>query len=192
MNTQKMIKLGVILFVICIVAASLLSFVNQMTMSKIQEQRDLKSESMRKEVLPAAETFKAIDESKLNEIKAANEKVLEVYEGLKGDQVVGFVVKTNPSGYSGPVEITTGICAEGVITGVRVGEQKETPGLGANAKLPYFYEQYNNQKTDKPLVVVKSNPKEGEILAISGSTITSNCVTTGVNFSVDVAKMLKK
>lgn len=192
MNVGKMIKLGVILFVICIVAASLLAFVNQATEGKIAEQREIKSENLRKEVLPAADAFKPLEEAKLNEIKAANEKVLEVYEGLKGDQIVGYVVKTNPSGYSGPVEITTGISSEGKITGMRVGEHKETPGLGANSKLPYFYQQYDGQSTSKPLVVVKANPKEGEILAISGSTITSNCVTTGVNFSVDVVKMLTK
>lgn len=192
MNVKKMFRLGLILFIICITAASLLSFVNQMTIAKITEQRELKSESMRKEVLPEAETFKAIEDQKLNEVKATNEKVLEVYEGYKGDALVGYVVKTNPSGYAGPVEITTGISLENKITGMRVGEQKETPGLGANAKLPYFYEQYNDQSTEKALVVVKANPKEGEILAISGSTITSNCVTTGVNFSVDVVKMLKK
>jgi electron transport complex protein RnfG len=83
----------------------------------------------------------------------------------------------------------TGIDVEGKITGVRLGNHNETPGLGANATLPYFYEQYENKSIDKDIEVSKVEPtKDNQIQAISGATITSSAVTSGVNMAINTFK----
>lgn len=188
---KEIVKLGVILLVVCVVAALALAVTNEFTKDKIEFQRELASEQARKAILPTAESFKPIDEEKLNEIKSENDRIVEVFEGYKGDSVVGYTFKTLASGYGGNVEVNTGIDSEGKVLGVRLGSHQETPGLGANAELPYFYDQYENKSTDKLIEVTKVEPtKDNEIQAISGATITSNAVTSGVNMAINTFKKI--
>lgn len=185
-------KLGAILLLICAIASALLAFVNTKTIDKIVEQRELASELARKEVLPDAEKFEKLDEALLKEFSDKNDKVKEIYVGLSGDAVIGYVVKTTPGGYGGAVEVISGISTENSLTGVRVGNHNETPGLGANALLPSFYEQYNGMSVEGEVGVAKANPQENQIQAIAGATITSQAVTDGVNMAAEVVKELNK
>ncbi|MCT4562805.1 MAG: RnfABCDGE type electron transport complex subunit G [Maledivibacter sp.] len=186
---KEIVKLGLILLLVCVVAALALAVTNELTKDQIAYQRDLASKEARMAILPTAESFKPIDEAKLNEIKSKNDKIAEVFAGYQGDTIVGYTFKTLPSGYGGTVEIMTGIDVEGKITGVRLGNHNETPGLGANATLPYFYEQYENKSIDKDIEVSKVEPtKDNQIQAISGATITSSAVTSGVNMAINTFK----
>lgn len=185
-------KLGAILLLICAIASALLAFANTKTIDKIIEQRELANELARKEVLPDAEKFEKLDEAIFKEFSDKNDKVKEVFIGYKGEEIAGYVVKTTPGGYGGAVEIITGISTDNSLTGVRVGNHNETPGLGANAKLPSFYEQYNGMSVEGEIGVAKANPQENQIQAIAGATITSKCVTDGVNMAAEVVKVLNE
>lgn len=78
----------------------------------------------------------------------------------------------------------TGISVDGDITGVVLLDHEETPGLGANAEKDSFTDQYQQSATE--LEVVKTEPvSDGEILAITGATITSTAVTNAVNSAVE-------
>lgn len=186
---KEIVKLGLILLLVCVVAALALAVTNELTKDQIAFQRELASKEARKAILPSAETFKPIDEDKFKEIASKNDKIAEIFAGYQGDTIVGYTFKTLPSGYGGTVQIMTGIDMEGKITGVRLGNHNETPGLGANAELPYFYSQYENKSTDTEIEVTKVKPtKDNEIQAISGATITSNAVTSGVNMAINTFK----
>lgn len=189
---KEIMKLGAILLVICMVSASLLGLTNELTVDKILAQRELANQIARQAVLSDATDFKAIDEAELAKITAANDKVKEVFIGLDGEEVVGYVVKTTPTGFGGAVEVTTGIGADGTVKGVRMGNHAETPGLGANAALPVFYEQYNGLSALENVGVNKQTPSGNEIQAISGATITSVTITNGVNYSIEVVTELNK
>jgi len=186
---REIVKLGIILLIICTVAAFALAMTYDFTIDQIITQRELANELARKNVLPNADSFKPVEESKLNEIIKSNDKIVEVYAGYKNDSIVGYAIKALPQGYGGSVEVMTGITSDGIVSGVRIGNHSETPGLGANAALPSFYTQYENKGIDSELQVVKAPPsKDNEIQAISGATITSNAVTTGVNYAIDAFK----
>ena len=61
----------------------------------------------------------------------------------------------------------------------------EQPGLGAKSTEPAFYGQFEN-KNNLPLEVVKGvATSDNQIVAISGATITSNAITSGVNSAVE-------
>lgn len=188
---KEIVKLGALLLVICAVSASLLGFANEMTKDKIVEQREIKSQQSRIAVLPDADKFEELDEASLNEFVKANEKIKEVFIGYAGENVVGYVVKSAPTGFSGGVEVITGISINGEISGVRIGSHAETPGLGANATLPEFYTQYDGLDSSKGVETVKIPPSDNEIQAISGATITSKAVTEGVVFAIEVYNKLK-
>ena len=185
---KEIMKLGIILLIICLVSAALLAFTYDITKLPIDEQREKASQQSRKDVLPDAESFEVLEEDLFSTL--SNDKIVEVYKGLKGTEIIGYVIKTVPAGYGGEVEVITGISTEGKVTGVRVGTHQETPGLGANATLPYFYEQYEGMSTDISIGVSKTEQSESEIKAIAGATITSWAVTTGVNYSIEAVDEL--
>lgn len=186
---KEITKLGLILLLTCVIAALALAVTNEVTKDQIALQRNAANEDARKNILPTADSFKAVDENKLNELKSKNQAVAEVFEGYKGDSIVGYTFKTLPTGFSGPVEVMTGIDLDGKVTGVRIGNHQETPGLGANAALPEFHSQYENKSVDSEIEVTKVDPtKENEIQAISGATITSDAVTDGVNIAINTFK----
>lgn len=187
---NSMAKIGGTLLAFSAIAALLLAGTNQIT-APVIEQRNIKANNeARMEVLPAAKDFKEV---KAEQYKSANSAtVSEVYEATDGSKTVGYTIKVNPSGYGGAVEVTIGISKEGKITGVKIGNNSETPGLGAKAAEPAFYEQYKDKEA-KALEVIKSGaPGENQIKAISGATITSKAVTNGVNEAIQVFDVLNK
>lgn len=80
-----------------------------------------------------------------------------------------------------------GISKDGKITGVEIGNHSETPGLGSKATEPMFKNQYVDKDVSNSLLVVKGSANnDNEISAISGATITSNGVTSGVNAAMKI------
>lgn len=183
---REIIKLGLMLLLITSVAAVILGLTNGVTSGIIEEVEAKATEEAQREVLPEADSFKAIDEQKLGEIKDKNAKVIEISSGFSKDQLVGYTIKTVNTteypGYGGDVEMIVGISTEGEITGLKVLKHQETPGLGANATKPEFQNQYKGKATKEDVIVVKTEPSNAnEIQALTGATITSDAVTSGVN-----------
>lgn len=178
-------KLGATLFAICAVAALALGATNQAT-APIIEQRSIQANNeSRQIVLPEAKEFKKMDDSTFKSTKV-KDLIEEVYEGTDGSNTVGYTVKTVPKGYGGKIELIVGISKDGEVTGVNIGSMTETPGLGSKAADPAFKDQFNG-KAAKELSLVKGSASgEDQIQAISGATITSTAVTTGVNAAIEV------
>lgn len=172
-KNEKPMVLSAVLFIISVVVALLLAFTNSVTKDKIAE-NNLKEQNIAKqEVLSGAEEFTEIenhtDETGL---------VQGVYEGKDASgNVIGWCVNVSPSGYGGALDIMVGIDSSGTVSGMKVVSHSETAGLGAKATDPSFSSQFTGKKTDAPLAVIKNGtPKENEIVAISGATITSEAV----------------
>jgi electron transport complex protein RnfG len=189
---KEITKMGVILMLIAAIAASLLAMTYDMTIDQIMEQRRLADEIARKEVFPTADGFTAATEDELKEAQAINAAIAEIYFAEQGGNTVGYVVKTKPTGFGGTVNVVTGVATDGTITGLRVGNHAETPGLGANATLPEYFTQYEGLSINSQVMVNKIEPGENEILAITGATITSQAVTDGVNFINEIFDTLNK
>lgn len=190
---KEITRLGIILFLISFIAAVALQLTNQVTAGPIAEQVEKANEIARKAVFPAADAFETVEASKIEAVKSELDIdiVQEAFIAKKGSEVIGYVVKTTPNGFSGEVEVITGINADGTISGMRVGKNTETPGLGDLAAKPAFYEQFAGKSTAGEIGVSKSSPKDNEIQALTGATITSRAVTLGVNTSIKVVEKLK-
>ncbi len=188
---KEIIKLALILFGISFVAAIALKTTEQVTAEPIQTQINTANELARKEVFPDADSFEAIEPATLEELKADYDILQEVFFAKKGSDVIGYVVKTTPNGFSGAVEVITGISNDEKLTGVRIGNMSETPGLGDLAKKPEFYEQYAGKAASGEIGVAKSAPKDSEIQALTGATITSRGVTLGVNTAIQIVEFIK-
>ena len=177
---KDILKLGVTLFAICAVAALVLGVTNNITAPVIEERNIQASNEARKIVLSETDEFKELDGMN-------SDIVLEVYEGIKDGQVIGYTIKTSSKGYGGAIELMVGISKDGKITGVEIGNHSETPGLGSKATEPMFKNQYVDKDVSNSLLVVKGSANnDNEISAISGATITSNGVTSGVNAAMKI------
>ncbi len=163
------------LVVITLVAALALGATYTLTEGRIHEQSVLAAQKARVQVMPEAEAFR--------EVPFGNEAIDEVFEALKGEEVVGYVLKTTVNGYGGEIEIVAGFAPDGTITGISVGGAnfKETPGLGAKSKDKAFTDCFIGKTA--PVSVVKAGKTAGEndVDAIASATVTSNAVADGVN-----------
>lgn len=182
-NTKKIVSLGLILFTVTAITGLILGFVHEITAGPIQKtQERLKTEALAA-ALPEADSF-----SPLEVAGKSDAIVKDVQEAKKAGNPAGYCITVTPKGYAGPVELVVGITSEGGVRAIRILNQSETPGLGAKAPLPFFSGQFDNKKVEK-LTVVKAPPSTlDQIQAISGATITSDAVVTGVNAALDYWK----
>ena len=177
MNAKDILKPALTLFIICLVVTALLAGTNLLTKDKIAEQAEITAQESRKIVLSDAETFEEQD---------------GCYVGLAGGETVGYVFETESKGYGGTVKVMTGIGADGMITGVVILEHEETPGLGANAERASFTDQYKQAVPADGITLVKNKAAgEGEIVALTGASITSRAVTDAVNQAIEQYNTVK-
>ena len=176
---NEIVKLGLILAVVSLVASASLSFVNAATEPIITARIAAEADQARQELLPEAEDF-------IIEDVQATEGVTEVYSATKNGEHLGYIISTQSKGYGGTFDVTVGIDNDRVLTGVKLSNMSETPGLGAKATEPAFIDQFNEINAEKrPFVNKNASGAESEIVAISGATITSDAVTNGVNLAID-------
>jgi electron transport complex protein RnfG len=179
---KELIRYGFILALICLVAAGLLAGMNSLTKDRVLAQAQEEEMNSLKEVLPKAETFEPVKEN----------DTLLYYIGKDQDmKTAGFVFRTGGKGYSSVIETIAGMTAEGTITGIKVLNQNETPGLGARIcevkddkticdilkgakhgteQKPWFQSQFAGKKVSEL----------DRVQAITGATISSRAVIESV------------
>jgi electron transport complex protein RnfG len=94
----------------------------------------------------------------------------------------GQAIPVSPRGYGGPIEMLVGVDQEGKVSGVKILNQRETPGLGANIVKPKFLAQFKGKSLKDPI-----EPKK-DIDALTGATISSRGVCEGVKEALKKAK----
>ena len=184
-DIMGMMRLAFILFAIAAVVALLLSAVNEITKGPIKQQKEAAVYQAMSQVVPA-ESYEKID---ISNIEGLDKTVLEFYAARNGADDIGYCVKTAPLGFGGPIEVITGIDLEGKVTHVHIVSMAETAGLGTKAKEPDFLAQYSGKGIDVA-VTTGSNPKENEISAISGATVSSKAVTAGVAAAISTVNLV--
>ncbi len=172
-KNENPVVLSAVLLVISVIVALILSFTNSITADKIAENTQKEQDAAKKEVLAEAKVFE--------DVKYADDLIKAVFKGK--DEMgapVGWCVNVAPNGYGGEIDIMVGITADGKLSGIKVVSNSETAGLGAKCTQSEFSGQFAGKNA--PLSVIKNGEAESdEIVAITGATITSKAVTTGVN-----------
>ena len=164
------LRLVIVLFVVCGVAAGSLAFVNAATKERIAEFARLEKIEAMQKVLPEAQEFVETTPGM-------------VWEAKQAANVVGHVLAASTQGYSGPIESLVGLDPAGAVSGVRVLVQTETPGLGAKVASPGFLAQYEGRKAEE--LALKKDDPAGKIDAVTAATISSRALTNAVRKAVD-------
>lgn len=195
MKEDKIVKMGLTLTVICLAAAVALAVSYRLTKPTIDERARADQVEALKVVLPQATSFS-------NLISGPE---IDYYQGRDGSgKVIGYAFPGEAKGYSSVISVMVGVDPEGMITGIEILDQKETPGLGTQAVevpatrnfwqallgrgekgppgRPPFQEQYRGKIVSGLRVV--TGKTETEIEALTGATITSRAVTAAVKESL--------
>ena len=164
------LRLLVVLFLVCGIAAGSLAFVNAATKERIAEFARLEKVEAMQKVLPQAEEFVEVAEGR-------------IWEARAGGQLIGRVLAASTQGYSGPIQGLVGLDAAGAVSGVRVLVQTETPGLGAKITGQAFLPQYQGRRVEE--VALKRDDPAGKIDAITAATISSRALTRAVRQAIE-------
>lgn len=176
---KETIKLGLILFIFAAVTAGILAYANSVTSVIIADRQAQELADSLGVVFPDADAFEEADPAKIEEIKTANPNVVNIYNAMKGSEVVGYVADMLGSGYGGEFNFITGIsAADKAITGFKMMSHGETPGFGAAAAEPAF---------EEGTVGATSG---AEIQGISGATVTTGAIQSSLDSAFEAVGML--
>lgn len=184
---NSILKPTLVLFAVCLIVSGSLAAVNNMTKDVINERTKAEQEGSRFEVMKDADSFSEVHEDGMPD------SVKAIFEGYTGQELTGYVIDVVVKGYGGDISMTVGVDKNGRITGIKIGSNNETPGLGARTTEPEFTSQFGEAGIDDILTVVKQGKKAGnEIQAVSGATVSSRAVTGGVQDALTAARIMIK
>ena len=171
---KQIIKLGGILCLITFVVVLLLGSVNHITKDLIAQNLE-KAENDAREELVKADSFVEIGE--------------DIFRGTSGEEVIGYCVKLTTKGYGGDMILMVGFDKELAVSGIKIIEHSETAGLGAKAAQPEFSDKL---KGKKPELKISGGGGDDEVDAISGATISTKAVVSGINEAFGLLQKLVK
>lgn len=98
--------------------------------------------------------------------------------------LVALFVVTAPDGFTGPIKLLIGVGADGVVTGVRALEHKETPGIGDlidERRSDWIY-QFSGTSLDAPERTAWTIRRDGGAFdQMTGASVTSRAAVNAVN-----------
>jgi len=175
---KKMIKLGFVLAAYATAACVGLAFVYTGTQAVIAERQKTDLEAALKDLFPSGDGFEEITGSLKSGDSAVSFK--SEYAVKASGAVIGVAVRAVGASYGGPLTVLTGVGTDGKISGVKVLENKDTPGLGANASSPAYFVDRSSKTTFtgqfKGKAIADPFQVKGDVVAITASTITSKAV----------------
>lgn len=174
---KEIIIYGLILMIICAIAAGALAYVYNQTQKVIAMQKEREKIQAFQEILSLAKHFDKVDN--IPQPKDKLVKILGIYEGKNDNQKVGKVIELSIRGYSSDINLLVGLDISGKITKVKVISQQETPGLGAEITKDEFLNQFIGKNS--PNMELKR-----DIQPITGATISSRAVLRAVKEALSI------
>jgi len=183
----EMIKMVVVLTILSVISGGGLKGLEEWAKPKIENNvMNLVKGPAIRQILEAADNDPVQDRFKITD----GDEELNIFVGVFGGTADTVVVESSASGYGDKVGMVVAInMTEDSLRGMAVTTHKETPGLGAMAKDdPKFAAQFAGKSISGSFGVTTDG---GQISALSGATITSRAVCSGVNQAVETYNRLK-
>jgi len=164
---RKIAQMVAALGLICLVSAASLTAVSIVTSPIIEIRRVERIRAMVRSVFPGA---------KFDFSAGAEADRFEAIDEEGGPAGVVYVVSAK--GYSSKIVVMVGFRKDGRIVGVRICEQRETPGLGSKIVEPEFCRQFAGKNV---MDLVQGDFKFD---AVTGATVSSKAVYSAVSDAV--------
>lgn len=177
------------LLAIALLMGLLLGMTNLATKDIITTQKLVKAEESRKAIFPEAKEFTQFDLHSIDLSSAPG--LTEIYLAKRDDNVIGYIFAASNRGYAGGVPCIIGINKDGVIVGIEVLDNKETPGLGTKIEEPAFLNRLTGKEVSDSFDLVASYEKKDGISAVTGATFSSKAVVNDVKDAVSAYEQLQ-
>jgi len=179
-------KNALILGVFAALTVVLVAVIQQGTTEPIREAQRLAKMAALAEILPTQSYDNSLLDKQitLDDPLLGNRTPTPAYIAtLKEEPVAVILQATAPDGYSGAIELLIGIMADGRLSGVRVLQHKETPGLGDKIELSKsdWITSFTGKSLDNPTAERWTVKKDrGDFDQFAGATITPRAVVKAV------------
>lgn len=184
-NAMK--KNGGLLAIFALLATTLVSVTNLLTEDRIQEQQQKELLKVLNQVIPADSHDNELYKSCTlitNEQYLGTPTPMPAYVAEKAGQKTGIAIEAvAPDGYSGAIKLVVGLNINGKVTGVRVLNHNETPGLGdkIDTRISNWINSFTGKKVNGEKDTRWAVRKDGgEFDQFTGATITPRAVVGAV------------
>lgn len=185
--SRSVLKNSLVLALFAAVTVAVVAITQQSTESRIAEaEREAQIRTLG-EILPAHSYDNALLDNViyLNEALLGHRKDTPAYLASLGGEPAAVILQANaPDGYSGTIQLLVGIMADGTLSGVRVIQHRETPGLGDRIELvksPWI-KSFDGKSLSNPQERGWAVKKDhGDFDQFAGATITPRAVVAAVH-----------
>jgi electron transport complex protein RnfG len=169
----------IVLVCITLAITAAISLTHAATKPVIENLNQKTADAARAEVLPEASGFTEVSQAD------ATPNIVSFHTADNG---AGVVIIAADKGFGGAIDVMTGIGPDGKITGVKILNHAETPGLGTKAMTSEYLAQYIDAEKIQMGTLNADMPDATKIDAITGATITSEAVCRAVDRALEVNK----
>ncbi|WP_434359644.1 electron transport complex subunit RsxG [Parasalinivibrio latis] len=180
-------KNGLVLAVFALLATGLVAITNKLTEHKIAEQAELQLLGQLNQVIPTSMHDNDLYKS-CTLVTAPNalgtDQPMPLYVATKGSKPTAMAIEAiAPNGYNGAIKVLVAADMNGKVTGARVLQHNETPGLGDKIDIrvtdwiTHFAGKTIDSGNDKRWAVQKDG---GQFDQFTGATITPRAVVGAV------------
>jgi electron transport complex protein RnfG len=170
-----------------VIVGALLAGFFQLVSAKIEANRLEEERRAIFAVLERAEGYETV----VKEVEVDGEvQPVKIFRGhdMEGN-TVGYSFIAEGPGFSAKIRMMVGLnVVPDTLSGLRVVEQIETPGLGDKITKEKFHSQFNGLSVKPEIEYVKNRKPEkaNQILAVTGATISSRAVVNAINKNIKV------
>ena len=163
----------VVLVAICFVTTLLLALTNSVSDPIIIRNQAITATENRKELLPEADDFTQLE---LDNYAASTDGKASVTEVYKANNDAGYVMTCTTKSFGGDLTMMVGLDATGAVTGVKVTDHADTPGVGTKDQDPEYLAQY----ITKTALTAEDVKKEAGFNFITGASVSGTAIHKGV------------
>ena len=172
-----------VLVLICFVTTFLLAFTHSITAPIIKANAEKAASEARMELLPDADNFTDAGA----ELYVLEEKKVYATEVYTADNGAGMVVTVVTNSYGGALTAMVGIDKDGAVTGVKVTDHADTPGVGTKAQAEGHLAQYVGH-TELGSDVIKAHADD--MVEVTGASVSSGAIHKAVYCALEQYKAM--
>lgn len=181
--SKDIIKTALVLTLICAVAAVILALINMITAPSIERYEAQKTISALEEV------SNGYSIGELEEV--SDGYITGRYALTSNGKVSGYILKLSSNGYGGAMGIVASYDVNGIILGVKLVSDDETPGVGKKAENPGYMDKFiSTGSATNPVPTSKAMLSEADAAAVSGASITFTGISKALAYGSDYVKSL--
>ena len=187
-SAKSILNVGILLALTALTGTGVMAFTNYHTKDIIEANQQQVLIRSLTSVLPNVEYDNEILGdfiSVIDQEKLGSKKHLSIYRArYKGEPRAAVITSVAPNGYNGPIRIIVGIKYDGVISGVRVVDHRETPGLGdaIDVERSHWILGFNGRSSQNTRTTQWQVKKDGGVFdQFTGATITPRAVVKAVH-----------